>query len=87
MCNGHEKHIFVYIFKCNVCAINVYQNLQSNVDLSFDWRLLEFAGVCWRLGQELAGVCGNLLEALERYLEVAGAYWRFLEALEQALSQ
>ena len=43
---------------------------------------------CWSLldiSQELARVCWSLLEALERYLEVAGAYWRFLEALEQAL--
>ena len=50
-----RKQIFVYIYKYNVCAINVHQNLQSNVenesklwkknvDLSNDWRLLEFAG-------------------------------------------
>ena len=36
------------------------------------------------ISQEVAGVCCSLMEALECYLEVAGAYWRFLEALEQA---
>ena len=47
-------------------------------------------GGCWSLleiSQELAGVCWSVLGALERYLEVAGAHWRFLEALEQAHTQ
>ena len=62
-----------------MCARNVHQNFQQNVSLINDQRLLEFAG-------DKPRACWSFPEALDRCPEVAGAYWRFLQALEQARS-
>ena len=75
-----------------MCYINVHQNLQSSQ--MWTSQMAGCCGFCWRLANSLldltggagmlSGSCWSLLEVLECYLDVAGAYWRFLEVLEQA---
>ena len=48
----------------------------------------QLAGVFWRLwevGRELSGASGRRWNAFWSFLEVAGAFARILEALEQTL--